>query len=258
MFPVVAVVSSIPVFSIVVKYNMIENGFSPTVGFLWGVVFPWVVAFPLYYMPGVLAQFINFSSLFFVAFTDFILPFALYVTLQRLKHDPTLPGDRARGVNDAPFLADDRLGGSTELAAPPAAAGKRTSPSLPSVPTSHEPIDQPTKKRLNCNDIHAAHGSDPHAAPCLRRAACLLLRFLPGPSMVPGAHRAGDDVHAMSEDEEHAFPEAMSPFCRKLLAVTMGVALTVLALGGVVLAFDQDFIQGSFSFDAQACALVGN
>ena len=41
-FPIFSIVSSIPVFSIIVKYNLVENGFSPRSGFLWGVVFPWL------------------------------------------------------------------------------------------------------------------------------------------------------------------------------------------------------------------------
>lgn len=82
LFPIVAVVSSIPVFSIVIKYNLQENGFSSASGFLWGVVFPWVVAFPLLYMPNALAQVVNFTSLVFVSFTDFIVPFSLYFVLQ--------------------------------------------------------------------------------------------------------------------------------------------------------------------------------
>jgi hypothetical protein len=83
LFPIVAVISSIPVFSIVIKYNMMENGFSKTTSFLWGVIFPWIFAFPLLYMPSVLAQFVNFTSLVFVSFTDFIVPWALYVELQK-------------------------------------------------------------------------------------------------------------------------------------------------------------------------------
>jgi hypothetical protein len=82
LFPVVAVVSSIPVFSIVIKYNMVENGFSKTTAFLWGVIFPWLIGFPLLYMPNVLGQFVNFTSLVFVSFTDFIVPWALYIKLQ--------------------------------------------------------------------------------------------------------------------------------------------------------------------------------
>merc|ERR1719454_336289 len=57
LFPVVAVISSIPVFSIVIKYNCIENGWRECTAFLWGVVFPWVVAIPLLYQPDALLQF---------------------------------------------------------------------------------------------------------------------------------------------------------------------------------------------------------
>jgi len=85
LFPITAVVSSIPVFSIVIKYNMIENGFSTTTSFVWAVLFPWMIGFPLLYMPNMLAQFVNFSSLFFVTFTDFIVPLCLYIYLQRMR-----------------------------------------------------------------------------------------------------------------------------------------------------------------------------
>merc|ERR1712183_28824 len=37
-------------------------------------------------MPNALAQFVNFTSLIFVSFTDFIVPWALYIVLQRQKH----------------------------------------------------------------------------------------------------------------------------------------------------------------------------
>jgi hypothetical protein len=87
LFPIAAVVSSIPVFSIVIKYNLLENGFSKTSGFMWAVVFPWIVGFPLLYMPDALGQFINFTSLFFVTFTDFIVPLMLYITLQKQRQD---------------------------------------------------------------------------------------------------------------------------------------------------------------------------
>jgi len=69
------------------KINMVENGFSPRFGFLWGVVFPWVVSAPLLYMPDVLANLINLTSLVFVSFTDFIIPLKLYIDLQRMRRD---------------------------------------------------------------------------------------------------------------------------------------------------------------------------
>lgn len=82
-FPLAAVVSSIPIFSIVIKYNLMENGFSGSSSFAFAVLFPWIIGFPLLYMPNMLAQVVNFSSLIFVTFTDFIVPLLLYVKLQQ-------------------------------------------------------------------------------------------------------------------------------------------------------------------------------
>lgn len=83
LFPIVAVVSSIPIYSIVVKYNLRENGMSRAWSFFWGAIFPWLAALPLLYMPNMLSQLVNFSSLIFVSITDFIVPWALYVKLQK-------------------------------------------------------------------------------------------------------------------------------------------------------------------------------
>lgn len=103
LFPIVAVLSSIPVFSIVIKYNVIENGFSPRFGFLWGVIFPWLAAFPLLYMPDAINQFVNFTSLVVVTFTDFIIPYALYVKLQGVsRRDSALIQDTDEILDHAP------------------------------------------------------------------------------------------------------------------------------------------------------------
>merc|ERR1712070_1103870 len=87
LFPIAAVVSSIPIFSIVIKYNLLENGFSNTSSFAFAVLLPWMLGFPLLYMPNMLAQFVNFTSLIFVTFTDFIVPLALYVKLQNQRSE---------------------------------------------------------------------------------------------------------------------------------------------------------------------------
>jgi hypothetical protein len=42
-----------------------------------------VLALPLLYQPGSLNQFITYSSLLFVSFTDFIVPWGLYIQLQQ-------------------------------------------------------------------------------------------------------------------------------------------------------------------------------
>ena len=109
LFPIVAVMSSIPVFSIVIKYNCIENGFSRGFSVFWGVVFPWIVAIPLSWQPDALNNFINFSSLVFVSFTDFIVPWALYIILQRRSEqkagsEALLKNDAEANYHDGPLM----------------------------------------------------------------------------------------------------------------------------------------------------------
>jgi hypothetical protein len=48
LFPMIAVASSIPIYSIIVRYNLIENEIcSARWANFWAVVFPWVLAIPL-------------------------------------------------------------------------------------------------------------------------------------------------------------------------------------------------------------------
>ena len=239
-FPIVAVVSSIPVFSIVVKYNLIENGASPRLAFLWGVVAPWVMAFPLVYMPDILGQvhvharctcrgipgaracacqvhvhapidsrpgcrcgqFINFSSLLFVGFTDFIVPFSLFIVLQRQPRLPAPTTSTAGGLANVPF---------------------GSSPPLLSV--QHGPRDDlqtidslPPPDSVYLNNASGPPPRPHHTFPC--------------DSYAPPAYAAG----------------------KSLLAALLGTVLTVLALVATYLTVRQ----GSYTFDQRTCALVGN
>ena len=105
LFPFVAILSSIPVFSIVVKYNCIENGMSRGFSFFWGIIFPWLAAAPLLYQPGALAQVITFSSLFFVSFTDFLVPWCLYIVMCQREEE-----GRGHGARSNYSAYDDQKG----------------------------------------------------------------------------------------------------------------------------------------------------
>jgi len=189
MFPIVAVVSSIPVFSIVIKYNLVENGYTDSAGFFWGVLFPWLIAFPLLYMPNVLAQFVNFTSLIFVSFTDFIVPFSLYVELQHRQ----LESNR-----------DD--------------VKQRMSSTSGSLPAS------PVKQDSNSLYEHLYAGEE-------------------------------------AAEGEFAYHTALTDGCGKnspdfkiYLSWSLGIILLVLSCVGFVLSIEQ----GSYAFNSQVCALVGN
>jgi hypothetical protein len=83
----VSVASTIPVISIIVKYNMLENGFSKNFSFFWGGILPWVVALPMLYMPNFIAECINITSLVFVTLTDFIVPLMIYRRMVKFENE---------------------------------------------------------------------------------------------------------------------------------------------------------------------------
>uniref|UniRef100_A0A7S2QLR0 Amino acid transporter transmembrane domain-containing protein n=1 Tax=Zooxanthella nutricula TaxID=1333877 RepID=A0A7S2QLR0_9DINO len=163
VFPIVAVVSSIPVFSIVVKYNMLEHGFSRSFSYFWGVMLPWIIAAPISYMPNVLSQLINISSLVFVTFTDFIVPLAIYAKLQKAQRGgcsrkeivscKLTPAMSTRPENPPPEssedISDESATNSSHAASP--ATSPATSPSerrsLADVP--HEHIALPRRWNLS-------------------------------------------------------------------------------------------------------------
>ncbi|KAG0215659.1 hypothetical protein BGX28_008905 [Mortierella sp. GBA30] len=84
-FPIVALITSIPVNMIVVRYNLIQSG---TCRKNWANVLscglPWIFALPG--MTGsVLATVVDWSSLFLVSGANFVIPFVLYICSKRYK-----------------------------------------------------------------------------------------------------------------------------------------------------------------------------
>lgn len=70
-----------------------ENDFSKGFSTFFGVALPWLFALPALYMPNVVAQFINFTSLVFVTFANFVVPLAVYAMLQRREEQGSIPKD---------------------------------------------------------------------------------------------------------------------------------------------------------------------
>ena len=216
-FPIFSIVSSIPVFSIIVKYNLVENGFSPRSGFLWGVVFPWLAGFPLLYMPDVLGRVINITSLVFVSFANFVLPLALYVVLQR---------QRVRS-------ADGRTGmGATLIDAP-------------------FPIDAPPSHDLEQHRSTLNPASEP-AEPTTTmaesgRVSDWSVNELDDPSSP--VNSAGCEPKAMTH---YALPRAWAPTTKTLLATCLAVVLSVGSMAALVLTIGQ----GNYDIDVTSCAIT--
>ncbi|KAF9954242.1 hypothetical protein BGZ72_004745, partial [Mortierella alpina] len=82
-FPIAALITSIPINIIVIRYNLIQSG---ACNMIWSNVLagvlPWLVAIPCMTGSG-LTTVINWSSLFLVSTANFIIPFILYIYSKR-------------------------------------------------------------------------------------------------------------------------------------------------------------------------------
>ena len=80
-------------------------------------------------MPNILAQFVNFTSLLFVSFTDFIVPWALYIQLQSddlatirdgsINASGTAAVAGGSGGSGTPLLSSHAVAGAAIAGAPP-------------------------------------------------------------------------------------------------------------------------------------------
>ncbi|CAG8547393.1 20543_t:CDS:2, partial [Gigaspora rosea] len=85
LFPIVALITSIPVYMIIVRLNLIShNNFTKRNAILVSSVFPWIIILP--FQTGFwLNSFMNWTSLIFSTITNFILPFWLFYLTQTQK-----------------------------------------------------------------------------------------------------------------------------------------------------------------------------
>ncbi|KAG0245323.1 hypothetical protein BGX31_007521 [Mortierella sp. GBA43] len=84
-FPIVALVTSIPVNTIVLRYNLIQSELCNKMGAnVLACLLPWLVAIPCMTGSG-LSTAVQWSSLLFVSAANFVIPFILYIFSQRFK-----------------------------------------------------------------------------------------------------------------------------------------------------------------------------
>jgi len=87
LFPVAALLSSIPVYSIVIRYNLVENKICrKSFAQFWAVVFPWVLSVVFYTGAGLLVL-INWASLLVTGFINFVIPMILFIVVMRSTFD---------------------------------------------------------------------------------------------------------------------------------------------------------------------------
>eukprot|EP01059_Diplonema_ambulator_P037311 TRINITY_DN9809_c0_g2_i1.p1 TRINITY_DN9809_c0_g2~~TRINITY_DN9809_c0_g2_i1.p1 ORF type:complete len:694 (+),score=177.40 TRINITY_DN9809_c0_g2_i1:34-2082(+) len=86
-FPIIALVTSIPIFSIIVRYNLLENNICrPFWANFWGALFPWIAAVALY-AGNALNDTVNWAGLLTIVPLNFILPAWFYIKSLEYDHE---------------------------------------------------------------------------------------------------------------------------------------------------------------------------
>ncbi len=128
LFPFIALLSSIPIFSIVVRYNLIESKLcSEKWAHFWSIFAPWIGAL-VFYSGDMINTVVNWTGLLTVAPLNFILPCWFYISTRR----PSFRGKSYDHVEDdeeedrLPLITGDGNTGSHGmfLALPPTWPGE--------------------------------------------------------------------------------------------------------------------------------------
>ncbi len=86
LFPLIAVASSIPIYSIIMRYNLVENGLcSVRVANLVAVLLPWLLVIPMTAGNSIFNSVSNFTSIAFQLPINLMVPFVIYVMAMRRK-----------------------------------------------------------------------------------------------------------------------------------------------------------------------------
>jgi len=88
LFPLMILATTIPVFSIIVRYNLLQSKIRKSVANLLAVVLPWIVVIPFLTGNG-LNNILNWGTLLFSSIANFVIPFAIYIQACHFKKDPS-------------------------------------------------------------------------------------------------------------------------------------------------------------------------
>eukprot|EP01061_Rhynchopus_euleeides_P012049 TRINITY_DN21650_c0_g1_i1.p1 TRINITY_DN21650_c0_g1~~TRINITY_DN21650_c0_g1_i1.p1 ORF type:complete len:705 (+),score=331.19 TRINITY_DN21650_c0_g1_i1:687-2801(+) len=109
-FPFAALVSGIPILSIIIRYNLLENNVCGTMwANFWGGVFPWIMSIALYTGSG-LNTVTKWSGLLIIVPLNFVLPVYFYIrALQDSTEAVSVDGEAGHLLADDPKEGDVAL-----------------------------------------------------------------------------------------------------------------------------------------------------
>jgi len=87
LFPLMILATTIPVFSIIVRYNLLQSHVHKGPANFLAVALPWILVIPFLTGSG-LTNVLNWGTLLFTSIANFIIPFAVYIRASHFKTKP--------------------------------------------------------------------------------------------------------------------------------------------------------------------------
>ena len=101
LYPIIQNITSIPVFCIIIRYNLENSGMSKRISHFISVIVPWILAIPLFTGSG-FTNLCDFTGIVLASFVNFILPPYLYLlSIQMVHHHICVNGMMAVSGQDS-------------------------------------------------------------------------------------------------------------------------------------------------------------
>ncbi|KAF8550992.1 hypothetical protein OG21DRAFT_1445836 [Imleria badia] len=129
VFPLAVLITSIPVFTIVIRYNLLRGNIcSNKMAIFWSAIFPWLIVIPFQTNDG-LVTILNWASLIVTSPSNLLVPFILFIVSKR---------HVASAVLDA--NVSPRILRVFEVSAPSTPVGLTTAPEQAATPGENIPV----------------------------------------------------------------------------------------------------------------------
>ena len=206
-YPLITIVSGIPIYSLIVRYNLIDSGLcKKNWANFWGVILPWIISLPFYSGNG-LNIVINWTSLLFNAVINFAIPLIFYLRMMQLKHYGLLHKLKLPSKIVRPYpistavILDDQLG-TDELPSPKPAFEIKVTPPAAKTPASSNLSEWSDESTRLLRPGSGAGSDDEYPSSRLKQFFSTPVAILPKYFSIAPSIQSKDDTEINYPDED--------------------------------------------------------
>ncbi|KAH7887300.1 AAAP amino acid permease [Phlebopus sp. FC_14] len=193
MFPLAVLITSVPVFAIVIRYNLLRGNLcSKKYAVFWSAILPWLIAIP-FQTNGWVTVILNWASLIFTFPSNLLVPFILYVISKRYR---------------ASAILDANVTDMTQVTLPQVTSIRDEEATFEAVPIQTEPLQSRAEGR-DSPSLPASGNVSPRASIIFKARA--IIRQVVSPSIHRDYGQSTRNMHTASEPSSSLSVPRCSP-----------------------------------------------